>query len=63
MHTLKYSLFILLDFRVSLTSNVAIPNKTSAFKVWWLHTRKINLLKGVTILFKKDNKAEFKNYD
>lgn len=37
-------------FRVSLISRVANPNRMSAFRVWWLQTRKISLLTGVTIL-------------
>lgn len=44
------SRFKLLAFRISLISSVANPNRISAFSVWWLQTRKINLLTGVTIL-------------
>ncbi|KAK0144232.1 hypothetical protein N1851_017408 [Merluccius polli] len=35
---------------VWLTSSVAMPSRTSAFRVWWLHTRNTSLLNGVTIL-------------
>lgn len=35
--------------RVSLISSVAIPSRMSAFSVWWLQTRKISLLTGVTM--------------
>ena len=39
-----------LALRALLISRVAIPNNMSALRVWWLQTRKINLLNGVTML-------------
>lgn len=42
-----------LALRVSLISRVANPKRMSAFRVWWLQTRKINLLTGVTILWRR----------
>jgi len=42
-----YSRFILFDFKVSWISRAALPRRTSDFNVWWLQTRKFNLLTGV----------------
>lgn len=48
-----YLRFILFDFKVSWISRAALPRRTSDFNVWWLQTRKFNLLTGVTILKRK----------
>lgn len=47
--------FKLLALRVSLISSVANPNSMSALRVWWLQTRKITLLTGVTMLEESKN--------